>query len=116
MVAGLAYWQGSISKKVTVNAMMQVGHGVGALIGPQTALSREVLRYINAKIAIFVSYVGVIALGLILRLLYGWWNRHRIKEWQAELDALSTGCVDLQTLEQTGEEIDMRNKAFVYLY
>ncbi|KAI1358841.1 putative allantoate permease [Xylaria arbuscula] len=104
------------TKKVTLNAMMQVGHGVGALIGPQTALSWEAPDYMSAKTTVFGAFAGLMVVASVLWLLYWWRNKQRIKERQAELEALSNGHVDVQTLGQTGEVTDLRNKAFVYIY
>ncbi|KAI1129207.1 putative allantoate permease [Nemania abortiva] len=104
------------TKKVAVNAVVAVGFGIANIIGPQTFLSWEAPGYISAKITIFAVNGAVIAVAIVLRLLYGWRNRQRIKERQAELDALSSGRIDIQMLEKLGEDTDMRNRAFVYVY
>ncbi|KAI1422613.1 putative allantoate permease [Xylaria sp. FL1777] len=103
------------TKKVATNAIVAVGFGVANIIGPQTFLSWEAPGYISAKITIFAVSGAAIVVAAMLRLLYGWRNRQRVKERQAELDALSSGRIDIRTLEKL-EETDMRNKAFVYVY
>ncbi|KAI3324524.1 MFS general substrate transporter [Xylariaceae sp. AK1471] len=105
------------TKKVAVNAVVAVGFGIANIIGPQTFLSREAPGYISAKITIFAVNSAAIVGAIILRLLYGWRNRQRVKERHAELDAMVSGLIDIQALEQLeGKETDMRNKAFVYVY
>ncbi|KAJ8128269.1 hypothetical protein O1611_g5362 [Lasiodiplodia mahajangana] len=105
------------TKKVAVNAVVAVGFGIANIIGPQTFLSWEAPGYISAKITIFAVNGAVIVVAIMLRLLYGWRNRQRIKERQAELDALSSGRIDVRMLEKLeGEDTDVRNKAFVYVY
>ncbi|KAI0809872.1 putative allantoate permease [Xylaria sp. FL0064] len=103
------------TKKVTTNAVVLAGSGIGSVIGPQTFLSREAPGFITAKIIIFAANGGVIILAIILRLLYGWRNRKRIKERQDELDAFHRGRINIQALEKQ-EETDLRNKTFVYVY
>ncbi|KAI0467198.1 MFS general substrate transporter [Xylaria cf. heliscus] len=105
------------TKKVTVNAVVAIGFGIANIIGPQTFLSREAPGYISAKITIFAVNGAVIVVAIMLRLLYGWRNRQRIKERKAELDSLSSGLIDIRALEKIeGQETDMGNKAFVYVY
>ncbi|GAW11474.1 hypothetical protein ANO14919_008200 [Xylariales sp. No.14919] len=104
------------TKKITVNAVITVAHGTGNIIGPQTFLSWEAPGYISAKITVFAVSGAAIFVAAALRLLYGWRNRQRIKERQAELNALSIGQIDIRTLERLGDETDVRNKAFVYVY
>ncbi|KAI1279433.1 putative allantoate permease [Xylaria sp. FL0933] len=103
------------TKKVTTNAIVIAGYGIGSVIGPQTFLSREAPGFITAKIIIFAASGGVIILAIMLRLLYGWRNRNRIKERQDELDAFHRGRINIQALEKQ-EETDLRNKTFVYVY
>ncbi|KAI0513065.1 putative allantoate permease [Xylaria bambusicola] len=104
------------TKKVATNAIVGIAHGLGSVIGPQTFLSWEAPRYISAKITLFGVDAAVIGVTVLLRLLYGWRNKERVKERRAELDAISSGCVDPLARDQEGEETDMRNKAFVYIY
>ncbi|KAI0534715.1 putative allantoate permease [Xylaria digitata] len=104
------------TKKITTTAVVALGFGVGSIIGPQTFLSWEAPGYKTAKIIIFVASGAAIILAIVLRLLYGWRNRQRINERQAELDALNSGRINIQTLEMLGDDTDMRNKAFVYVY
>ncbi|KAJ8113680.1 hypothetical protein ONZ43_g5101 [Nemania bipapillata] len=105
------------TKKIAVNAVVAIGFGIANIIGPQTFLSWEAPGYISAKITIFAVNGAVIIVAIMLRLLYGWRNRRRINERQAELDALSSGRIDIRALEKLeGEDTDMRNKAFVYVY
>ncbi|KAI0456323.1 putative allantoate permease [Xylaria acuta] len=105
------------TKKVTVNAVVAVGFGIANIIGPQTFLSWEAPGYISAKITIFAANGAVIVVATILRLLYGWRNRPRLKKRQVELDSLSSGLIDIRALEKLeGQETDIGNKAFVYVY
>ncbi|KAI0190893.1 putative allantoate permease [Xylaria flabelliformis] len=105
------------TKKVTVNAIVAVGFGIANIIGPQTFLSWEAPGYISAKITIFAVNGAVIVVAIMLRVLYGWRNRQRIEERQAELDSLSRGLIDIRALEKLeGQQTDMVNKAFVYAY
>ncbi|KAI0545511.1 putative allantoate permease [Xylaria curta] len=105
------------TKKVTVNAIVAVGFGIANIIGPQTFLSWEAPGYISAKIIIFAVNGAVIVVAVMLRLLYGWRNRQRIEKRQAELDSLSRGLVNIRALKKLeGQETDMGNKAFVYVY
>ncbi|KAI1348483.1 putative allantoate permease [Xylaria sp. FL0043] len=103
------------TKKVTTNAIVIAGYGIGSVIGPQTFLSREAPGFITAKIIIFAASGGVIILAIMLRLLYGWRNRKRIKERQDELDAFHRGRINIQALEKQ-DETDLQNKTFVYVY
>ncbi|KAI1751842.1 putative allantoate permease [Xylaria castorea] len=105
------------TKKVTVNAVVAVGFGIANIIGPQTFLSWEAPGYISAKITLLAVNGAVIVLATMLRLLYGWRNRQRIEKRQAELDSLSRGLIDIRALEKLeGQETDIGNKAFVYVY
>ncbi|KAI0446464.1 putative allantoate permease [Xylaria telfairii] len=105
------------TKKVTVNAVVAVGFGIANIIGPQTFLSWEAPGYISAKITIFAVNGAVIVVAIMLRLLYGWRNRQRIKQRQAELDSIRSGLIDIRALEKLeGQETDVGNKAFVYVY
>ncbi|KAI0868974.1 putative allantoate permease [Hypoxylon argillaceum] len=105
------------TKKIAVNAAVAIGFGVANIIGPQTFLSWEAPGYISAKITIFAVNGAAIVVAVMLRLLYGWRNRQRIKERHAELDALSSGRIDIRALEKLeGEDTDIQNKAFVYVY
>ncbi|KAI0431068.1 putative allantoate permease [Xylaria sp. FL1042] len=104
------------TKKVTTNATIMVGYGIGNIISPQTFLSREAPGFITAKITIFAASGAVIVLAAMLWLLYGWRNRQRIKERQAELDAFHSRRINILAFEGREEETDMQNKAFVYVY
>ncbi|GAP85392.2 putative major facilitator superfamily general substrate [Rosellinia necatrix] len=105
------------TKKVTMNGVIAVGFGIANIIGPQTFLSWEAPEYISAKITIFAVNGAVIIVAIVLRLLYGWRNTPRIGERRTELHALRSGRIDIRALEKLeGEETDMRNKAFVYVY
>ncbi|KAH9906041.1 MFS general substrate transporter [Xylariomycetidae sp. FL2044] len=105
------------TKKVTVNAVVAVGFGIANIIGPQTFLSREAPDYITAKTTIFGVNGGAMVVAIMLRLLYGCRNRQRIKVREAELEAVRSGRLTVQDLqEQEDEETDGQTKSFVYVY
>ncbi|KAI1338675.1 MFS general substrate transporter [Xylariaceae sp. FL0016] len=105
------------TKKVTVNAIVAIGFGIANIIGPQTFLSWEAPGYISAKITIFAVNGGAMVFAILLRLLYGWRNRQRVKAREAELDAVRSGRLTIQALEEREEEeTDGHNRAFVYVY
>jgi hypothetical protein len=105
------------AKKVAVNAVVAVGFGIANIIGPQTFLSWEAPGYIRAKTMILAVNGAAIVVAIMLRLLYGWRNRQRVKERQAKPGAISSGRIGIWTSEQlVGNETDMRNRPLVYVY
>ncbi|CAJ2507865.1 Uu.00g090510.m01.CDS01 [Anthostomella pinea] len=105
------------TKKIAVNAVVAIGFGVANIIGPQTFLSREAPTYISAKITIFAVNGAAMVMAVVLRLLYGWRNRQSVRAREAELEAVRTGQMTVEALEdQEAEETDRQNRAFVYVY
>lgn len=113
-------WAGSntqsYTRKVSVNAIIQIGFSVANIIGPQTFRAHEAPRYISAKATILGVNGSAVILTVLLRLLYGYRNRESIKLREARLEALSRGELSMQDLVEEEDMSDLTDPTFVYVY
>ncbi|KLU91081.1 hypothetical protein MAPG_09604 [Magnaporthiopsis poae ATCC 64411] len=104
------------TKKVTANALMQVGFGLANIIGPQTFRSDEAPGYISAKITILASDAAAVVAVVLLRLLYGRRNRRTRAAREAQLASVASGETAVASLIEDEDLTDLKNPAFRYVY
>ena len=113
-------WTGSntqsYTRKVSVNAIIQIGFSIANIIGPQTFRAHQAPRYISAKATILAVNGCAVLLTVLLRLLYGYRNRESTKLRDARIGALNRGEIGLQDLVEEEDVSDLKNPAFVYVY
>ena len=100
------------TKRVASNALIAIGFSIANIIGPQTFQARDAPDYLPAKTTIFAVAGGAMVVSILLRLLYGFRNRHNMKNRQAQLAEIAASGLEAVNDDQT----DRKNPAFVYAY
>lgn len=111
-------WVGSntagYTKRVGANGMVAVGFSIANIIGPQTFQAKDKPQYLPAKITLFAVTGAAMAVSALLRMLYAYRNRFRLRLRDEQL--ANEGTEWATTSEEQEHLTDRQNPTFVYVY
>lgn len=103
------------TKKVSTNAIIQVGFSIANIIGPQTFQARDAPNYIPAKITVLAVCSASIIVSIATRILYGSRNKKTEAARQEEQETLAEGENRVLVVEEQ-EFTDRSKPTFRYVY
>jgi len=98
------------TKKVTLNALVQIFYCVGNAIGPQTFRSKDAPDYVPAKITIMSMFIVCLLSTVGVAIVHYVWNRQRSSHRAAE------STVETSAEEDLRDCTDREKPTFRYLY